>query len=119
MNALTTPSSFLSRTLAQNIISETALLPNVWEAIAESGEVDRAILNLAVNARDAIPEDGKLSIATRNLILSDEDVKFEPDTAVRDFIQLAVSDTGIGMTSDLIEKAITPFFTTKEAGSCA
>ena len=106
----------LERTLDEGIILQTVLAPSLWKVFADAGELDSAILNLAVNARDAMPSGGRLSIATRNKTFGEADIRHVPEASVGDFVQLSVSDTGIGMTPDVLDKAVTPFFTTKEAG---
>ncbi|WP_176248301.1 PAS domain-containing protein [Sulfitobacter sp. HGT1] len=106
----------LERTLGANIELVTELEPDLWQTTADSGEFDSAILNLALNARDAMASGGKLRISTRNLTLSDQDAKFIPDAHPHEYIEISVSDTGVGMSADVKEKAITPYFTTKEEG---
>ena len=106
----------LERTLDENIALETALEPDIWETFVDAGELDSAILNLAVNARDAMPSGGKLRIVSRNQTLDEKDVTSIPGAQAGRYIQLAISDTGSGMTPEVLEKAVTPFFTTKEAG---
>lgn len=106
----------LERTLDENITLKTQLAPEIWDVFADAGEFDSAILNLAVNARDAMPEGGTLMITVQNTIMTEDDVRPYPDTRPGDFVSIAVQDTGIGMTPDVQKQAMTPFFTTKEAG---
>lgn len=111
-----TAKHLLARTLDENIRLRTALAPDIWEVFADAGEFDSAILNLAVNARDAMPGGGTLTVTTQNKTLTEDDVRPYPDTQPGDFVSIVVTDTGVGMSPDVLEKAITPFFTTKEAG---
>lgn len=106
----------LERTLDGSIVLDTMLAPDVWGVFADAGELDSAILNLAVNARDAMPTGGILSIATCNRTFNDVDVQHIPESQAGEFVQLSIADTGTGMTPDVLEKAVTPFFTTKDAG---
>lgn len=106
----------LERALGENIRLETSLSSDLWDTLVDPGELDSAILNLVLNARDAMPAGGNLSISTCNLTLSDEDVALISDARQLEYIRLSVSDTGIGMAPDVQEKAITPYFTTKESG---
>ena len=104
------------RALNESILLETKLSPDIWETFIDPGELDSAVLNIVLNARDAMPSGGKLSIVTRNRTFSDDDVKSNLEIQEREYVQLSISDTGIGMTPDVQEKVVTPFFTTKEAG---
>jgi len=106
----------LERALGENIRLETSLSSDLWDTLVDPGELDSAILNLVLNARDAMPAGGNLSISTCNLTLSDGDVALISDARQLEYIRLSVSDTGIGMAPDVQEKAITPYFTTKESG---
>lgn len=106
----------LERTLGENIELATILASDLWQTTADPGEFDSAVLNLALNARDAMPSGGKLRISTRNITLSAKDAKFIPNTLSQEYLEISVSDTGVGMSPDVKEKAITPYFTTKEEG---
>lgn len=106
----------LERTLGADIAMTMVLDPDLWETFADPGEIDSALLNIAVNARDAMPDGGSLSIETQNLTLGKEEAQRVPDARAGDFIQLSVTDTGTGMTPDVLRHAIDPFFTTKEPG---
>jgi len=106
----------LKRTLNKNVRLETQLSPDSMEAFADPGELDSAILNLVINACDAMPSGGNLCIATRNRIFNADDIKSLPQAKEIEYVQLSVSDTGTGMSPDVLKKAIVPFFTTKEAG---
>lgn len=104
------------RALNENISLELELSPDIREAFVDPGEFDSALLNLVINARDAMPSGGKLRISTCNLKFGRGDRKTHPSAHPGDYILLSVSDTGTGMTQEVQEKAMTPFFTTKEPG---
>ncbi len=106
----------LERTLGEKIVLETSLSPELCEARLDPGELDSAILNLVLNARDAMPSGGTLVISTRNYRLGDEEVESIPEAQTRDYVQVSISDTGVGMAPDVLEKALTPYFTTKPRG---
>lgn len=106
----------LERTLDKTIALDALLAPDIWEVFADAGELDSAILNLAVNARDAMPSGGRLRIVTSNKTFSDTDVMYVPEAHAGEFVQLSISDTGTGMAPEVLEQAVTPFFTTKETG---
>jgi PAS domain S-box-containing protein len=108
--------TLLTRTLGEHIELTTDLAPDLWPTLADPGEIDSAILNLAVNARDAMPEGGKLSIQTRNVTLDLHAASMDPDAHPGDYVQLSVIDTGAGMSEEVLQHAIEPFFTTKEPG---
>ena len=96
----------LQRSLGEPISLTTMLAGNVWPTRADASELENAILNLAINARDAMPHGGNLIIESRNTVREDGG----------EFVQISVSDTGTGMTTDVLERAFEPFFTTKETG---
>lgn len=106
----------LERTLDENIALQVTPENDAWSIFADAGELDSAILNLAVNARDAMPSGGRLSIVTRNQSFDASDVRYIPEAQAGDYVQLCISDTGTGMSPDVLKNAVTPFFTTKEAG---
>jgi len=106
----------LGRTLGESIVFGTVLAPGLWSVRADPGEIENAVLNLAINARDAMLGGGRLTIETSNVILDDADVVAEPGLAPGEFVQLSVSDTGTGMSRAVLAQAFEPFFTTKEPG---
>lgn len=108
--------ALLARTLHENIVLQTELDDTVSLTCADSGEFDSALLNLAINARDAMPKGGTLRIATANRVIDPEDATLDPALEVGAFVRVSVSDTGTGMTPDVLQQAMTPFFTTKELG---
>jgi PAS domain S-box-containing protein len=104
----------LRRTLGEMVEVETVLSGGLWDAYIDRAQLEAALVNLAINARDAMPEGGRLRIAASNLSLS-------PGAAsggigAGDYVVVAVGDTGKGMPPSVLEKAFEPFFTTKEAG---
>ena len=101
----------LQRSLGEPIALTTVLAGNVWRTRADPSELENAILNLAINARDAMPGGGNLVIESRNVSAEDAQV---PEGG--EFVLISVSDTGHGMSPDVIERAFEPFFTTKEPG---
>ena len=80
------------------------------------GDLEHAILNMALNARDAMPGDGILVIETANKVIDEHYVRCNPGSSVGEYVMIAVTDNGTGMTPDIAEKAFDPFFTTKEVG---
>src|SRR6185295_1703459 len=106
----------LRRTLGEDIEIELRPSARLWPAMADKGQVESALLNLAINARDAMAPGGKLTIETRNAHLDDDYVRLNPETAPGDYVMLAVTDTGSGMSPEVIARAFEPFFTTKATG---
>jgi PAS domain S-box-containing protein len=105
----------LTRTLGEAVQVRTALDPDLWSTQADRVQLESAILNLAVNARDAMPDGGSLSIETRNATV-DANAAREFDLTPGDYVVISVSDTGEGMDRETIEHAFDPFFTTKAVG---
>jgi signal transduction histidine kinase/CheY-like chemotaxis protein len=97
-------------THGQRIRIDTVLGAELWPAMVEASQVEAAILNLALNARDAMPEGGVLTISTCNKVVADEGNK---DVTAGDFVSITVTDTGVGMTDEVAQRAFEPFFTTK------
>jgi len=109
-------SEMLRRTLGEHIAVETVLAGGLWRTHADPGQLESAILNLAVNSRDAMPDGGRLTIETANASLDEAYSAQHVDVAAGQYVLLAVSDTGHGMPADVIAKAFEPFFTTKGVG---
>ena len=105
----------LTRALGERTEVQTVLSAGLWKAKADSSQLENAVLNLAVNARDAMPEGGKLTIETANAHV-DEEYARENVITPGQYVMIAVSDTGSGMSADVIGKAFDPFFTTKKVG---
>ena len=108
-------SELLHRTLGESITIETVLAGGIWRVAADAKQVENALLNLAVNARDAMPGRGRLTIETANAHL-DEAYADANEVKAGQYVLIAVSDTGRGMTQDVVAKAFEPFFTTKDVG---
>jgi signal transduction histidine kinase len=108
-------SELLRRTLGETIQMETVLAGGLWQVRADSSQLENAILNLAVNARDAMPEGGRLTIETANAHL-DDSYAADHNVSAGQYVMLAVTDTGGGMSHDVVARAFDPFFTTKGAG---
>jgi PAS domain S-box-containing protein len=106
----------LRRTLGETIALGTLLAPRLWVTRADPSEVENAVLNLAINARDAMPAGGKLVIETRNVQLGERDIASEVGVEPGDYVRLSVSDTGTGMRPGVLARVFEPFFTTKETG---
>jgi signal transduction histidine kinase len=108
---------FLQRTLGETVALETVLAAGLWRTYADSHALENAILNLALNARDAVSENGKVTIETANCYLDESYVSnLSEPFAPGQYVMIAVADTGAGMDKATLERAFEPFFTTKEAG---
>jgi signal transduction histidine kinase len=106
----------LRRTLGETISLECVLAGGIWRTKIDPGQLENAILNLAVNARDAMPAGGKLTIETQNARLDDDYAAAQPEVAAGQYVLIAVTDTGTGMAPEIAARAFDPFFTTKEKG---
>ena len=110
-------SEMLRRTLGEAVQLETVLAGGLWHAFADPNQLENAILNLAVNARDAMPKGGKMTIETANSYLDESYVAgLSEPVEPGQYVMIAVADTGVGMERVALERAFEPFFTTKEAG---
>jgi CheY-like chemotaxis protein len=109
-------SDLLRRTLGEAIAIETVLAGGLWRTFADPNQLENAIVNLALNARDAMPEGGRLTIETANTYLDEAYAAAHHEVTPGQYVMIAVSDTGTGMTREAVEKAFEPFFTTKEVG---
>ena len=105
----------LARTLGEHIRIVEALAPNLPNALVDAGQLETALLNLAVNARDAMPQGGRLSIETNEVVV-DDDADLDGRLTPGPYVMVAVSDTGSGMPPEVAARAFEPFFTTKEPG---
>jgi PAS domain S-box-containing protein len=106
----------LGRLLGQHIEIRTLNDPGLGNVKADPGQMEQILMNLAVNARDAMPEGGTLTIETRNCTLDEDFCDSHPWARPGDFVLLTVTDTGVGIPSHLLEHIFEPFFTTKEVG---
>jgi len=109
-------SELLRRTLGEAVQIETVLAGGLWRAYSDASELENAIVNLAVNARDAMDGAGKLTIETANTHLDDTYAADHADVGPGQYVVICVTDTGGGMTKAVIDKAFDPFFTTKGVG---
>jgi PAS domain S-box-containing protein len=105
----------LHRTLGEQIEIKLLLQPDLWPAMADPSQFESALVNLAINARDAMAQSGRLTIETANTHLDADYARSNPEVAVGDYAVLCVSDTGSGMTPEVLARAFEPFFTTKAA----
>jgi CheY-like chemotaxis protein len=106
----------LVRTLGEQAALALALGPDLWSTRSDPNQLESAILNLAINARDAMPNGGQLTIETSNLTLDVAQSAGPERIAAGDYVLISVSDTGAGMSADVLDKVFEPFFTTKPIG---
>jgi PAS domain S-box-containing protein len=117
VNALVVEAAkLLHPTLGEQISITPQLTEDAWLALVDPNQLTTAILNLALNARDAMPDGGTLVLETRNIFLDEGYASMNPDVAAGNYVMIAVSDTGTGIPAALIERVFDPFFTTKEVG---
>ncbi len=107
----------LQRTLGEHIEVRFIDSAGLWPAMADPAQLESAVLNLALNARDAMPGGGRLTIELANKVLDHQYARAHTEVSAGDYVMVAVSDTGHGMTPDILDRVFEPFFTTKEAGS--
>jgi len=106
----------LKRLIGEDIIIETDLDPDLWTVYADMGNMEQVIMNLALNARDAMPGGGKLRILTENTRLSGKHCRTDPEARPGRFVCLIIRDTGTGMSQELLGRVFEPFFSTKQPG---
>jgi len=106
----------LRPTLGENIEIQTKLETAAWPAMIDPSQLTTAILNLAVNARDAMPHGGKLTLETANIVLDEDYAAANHDVVPGSYVMVVVSDTGTGIPPDIADKVFEPFFSTKEVG---
>ena len=109
-------SDLLGRTLGEAVRIETMLAGGLWRVSADENQLENALLNLAVNARDAMPAGGRLTIETANVHLDESFARTSESVRPGEYVLIAVTDTGTGMTQDVLDKVFEPFFTTKDIG---
>jgi len=103
-------------TLGEHIEIVSMLADSAWPALVDPGQLSAALLNLAINARDAMPDGGKLTLDTGNVILDDSYVEANSDVLTGHYVMVAVSDTGVGIPEAIRDRVFDPFFSTKEVG---
>jgi CheY-like chemotaxis protein len=108
--------AMLRRTLGEDIAVKLVLADGLWPALADRSQIEDALLNLAVNARDAMPSGGRLVIETANAHLDEQYAAHNLEVAPGDYVCVSVSDSGGGIPPDILERVFEPFFTTKEVG---
>jgi len=106
----------LRRTLGETIQIQMLLAGDLWRILIDPAQFENAVLNLALNARDAMPQGGRLVLKTANCRLDESYAAVHEAAKPGDYVMLMVSDTGVGMTKPVLERAVEPFFTTKEVG---
>jgi signal transduction histidine kinase/DNA-binding response OmpR family regulator len=109
-------SDLLHRTIGEQISIETVMSAGLWRANIDANQLEIAIINLAVNARDAMPKGGRLTIETSNVSLDEGYAVDQAEVMLGQYVMLAVTDNGIGMSAQTVAKAFEPFFTTKDIG---
>jgi CheY-like chemotaxis protein len=108
--------ALLRRTLGAHIELVSSLADDLWPVLADAGQVEQVLMNLAVNARDAMPTGGTLHIETSNVKVDESYASSRPELEPGRYVRLRVSDTGMGMDPAVAERAFEPFFTTKSKG---
>jgi PAS domain S-box-containing protein len=106
----------LRRTVEASIAIETELREGVSQVVADRQQLETAVLNLALNARDAMPRGGRLVIETGNFVVDDDSAALSPEMAPGNYVSIAVADTGTGMSPEVLARAFEPFYTTKASG---
>jgi signal transduction histidine kinase len=106
----------LMQTLGDRTVLEVRGAPDLWPVTADPAQLETALINLASNARDAMPLGGELVIETTNVTLDESNSVAQPDLTQGDYVLLAVRDTGCGIASETLEHVFEPFFTTKDVG---
>src|SRR3954462_12966426 len=107
---------FLQRSLGETIQIEHVGTAGLWQVDLDSNQLETALVNLAVNARDAMPDGGRLTIETSNVWIDEDYCRSNPETTPGQYVLICVTDTGTGMSADTMNRAFEPFFTTKEIG---
>jgi two-component system cell cycle sensor histidine kinase/response regulator CckA len=114
---ITAVEEMLRRTIGEHVELVTSLAGGLWPVLADPGQIEQVLVNLAVNARDAMPAGGTLTIDTSNIIVDADTVAGGSKAREGRNVRLRVSDTGTGMTADVVEHVFEPFFTTKAEGA--
>jgi signal transduction histidine kinase len=106
----------LHRTLGETIAIETRFAEDMPSALVDGNQLENALLNLAINARDAMPGGGRLEISTGAIDLDEAAAALQADATPGQYVRIAVQDNGEGMSADVLSRAVEPFFSTKEVG---
>ena len=106
----------LRQTLGPGISLTQTFVPDLWLVSADTSQLENALLNLSINARDAMPDGGRLTVALQNVRFEERDLSRPQELGAGDYVAISVGDTGIGMSQNIIDRAFDPFFTTKEIG---
>jgi signal transduction histidine kinase len=109
-------SRILVETMPRQIVVESATRDDIWGIVGDPTQLHQVLINLCVNARDAMPDGGILRVATDNVRFDEAFVGVEPEAKAGPYVTLTVSDTGYGMSPDVLVRAFEPFFTTKAVG---
>lgn len=106
----------LNETLPKSITVKYDIEPELWTILADPTQIHQVLMNVAINARDAMPSGGTMSIKARNVAIDENYARMNIDAEPGNYVAIMVNDTGVGMTQDVIKRAFDPFFTTKEIG---
>ncbi len=106
----------LNRLIGEDVMIDVELDPSLWSVRADKGTIEQVIMNLVVNARDAMPQGGTVYLRTENIVLSETDCRHIPDARPGRFVRLVIQDSGVGMATDVLTHIFEPFYTTKGAG---
>ena len=109
-------SELLHRATGEAVLMETVLAAGLWRVHADAAQIENALVNLAVNARDAMPDGGRLTIETSNADLDERYAAAHNEVVAGQYVMISVTDTGAGMSASVLERAVDPFYTTKVIG---
>jgi PAS domain S-box-containing protein len=113
---LTSSAEFMQRSLGETLDVQAVGSAGLWQIEADPNQLESALVNLALNARDAMPDGGKITIEAANIFADEDYCRTNPELATGQYVLICVSDTGTGMPPDVLSRAFEPFFTTKEPG---
>jgi PAS domain S-box-containing protein len=115
-NVISDLEKFLMRLIGENVVLVTDLEPGAGMIKADQGQVEQVLMNLVINARDAMPDGGRITVTVRNADLTEEDAREYHYVQIGPYVMIEVADTGLGMDEETMSHIFEPFFTTKEAG---